>query len=249
MDKTRSTAPLCRFCEEENETFYHFATNCPCFRLSCFHYFQNDTCFINGQWSIRSLLDFSNIPSITAALGGTFDPFLHLEQQQDFEDLIEAEQDDANLQPGRQHDPNHHLHSLSDSDCDEDPSAITSQYISARAYVLNAQQIHTLSSSSESEEDTTLYPENPDDPYSFISTISNDATEILRNLEAEAGVEGVAVASPNNHIGIRRPLETDAEVESVVTENCNRERINYDTMELTDDDYLNNDTEDSLSNV
>ena len=88
VDKTGVTNPLCRFCQEVNETFYHFATDCPCFRLSRFQYFQNDTCFINGKWSVRQLLDFSNIPSITAALGGSFDPMVHLEQQRDFEDLM-----------------------------------------------------------------------------------------------------------------------------------------------------------------
>ena len=66
-----------------------------------FHYFQNDTCFVNGNWSISQLLDFSKIPSITAVLGGNFDPLIHLEQQRQFEDIIEAEQSDADLQPGR----------------------------------------------------------------------------------------------------------------------------------------------------
>ena len=118
VDKTHNTSPLCRFCKEENETFFHFATNCPCFRLSRFHHFQNDTCFKNGKWSIRQLLDFSNIPSITAALGGTFDPEQHLLQQCINEDHIEASQVNANAQPGRAHDPLYPIHTMSDSDDD-----------------------------------------------------------------------------------------------------------------------------------
>ena len=53
--------PLCRFCEEDNETFHHFITECPRLRQ-----FRTDTI---GQFSIRDwktsqLLNFSSIPEI-----------------------------------------------------------------------------------------------------------------------------------------------------------------------------------------
>ena len=148
VDKSLSTSPLCRFCGEERETFHHFATNCPCFRLSRLHYFQSDTCFRDGSWSVRQLLDFSNIPSIAAALGGNFDPALHLEVQRDMEDLIESEQVNADLQPGRRHSPSHPVHVLSDSDM-SDSSNLETQEHNRRQLILSAHRIHPLSSSSD----------------------------------------------------------------------------------------------------
>jgi hypothetical protein len=50
-------SPICRFCEEENETFWHWCTECPVFREA-----RNDS-FLDkdpstGEWSVRELLDF-----------------------------------------------------------------------------------------------------------------------------------------------------------------------------------------------
>ena len=149
VDKTSSTSPLCRFCNETNETFYHFATECPCFRLSRFQYFNSDSCLNDGKWSVRRLIDFSNIPSISAALGGNFDPMTHLEQQRDFEDLIEAEQENADLQPGRQHDPDHPIHYMSESDSSEQ-ELHQSPFLNAAIHIQTVQQTHQLSSSSSS---------------------------------------------------------------------------------------------------
>ena len=224
VDKTRATSPLCRFCGEEKETFYHFATNCPCFRLSRFQFFQNDSCFINQKWSIRQLLDFSNIPSIAAALGGNFDPMTHLEQQRDFEDLIEAEQEDANLQPGRQHNPTHHMISdSSDSDPDE-PSQITSQYLVHRAYVENAQQIHNISSSS--------------------SASSSNDHDPRRPLGEDAGVGGVVLGSPYLESTFHESNLPELTPDGDNTDYC-REAINYETLDLTDDEYLDNNSDDN----
>ena len=225
VDKTRNTASLCRFCGEENETFYHFATKCPCFRLSRFHYFQSDSCFTNEQWSIRRLLDFSNIPSISAALGGNFDPILHLEQQRDFEDLIEAEQVDANLQPGRLHDPDNPDHLISTSEDEDNSMQESSQYLLARAHLLHAQQIHNISSSSDSE-DIPVQSRNS----STLSATPRHNSPFHTDNDA------------------RSPLGADA-ASTVVESVAPRERLNYDTLELTDDEYLINDTDDSQTDI
>ena len=128
-------------------TILHFATTCPCFLLSDFHYFQNDSCFLNGSWSIRQILDFSNIPSISSALGRSFDPLIHLEQQRNFEDIIKAEQVDADLQNGRRHSPNHSLHTISDYDSDSNTTISNTQFLSRRRHILNTRRVHPLSTS------------------------------------------------------------------------------------------------------
>ena len=53
--------PFCRFCEEENETFHHFITDCPRLRQ-----FRADTIghFNSGDWKINQLIQFSFIPEI-----------------------------------------------------------------------------------------------------------------------------------------------------------------------------------------
>ena len=53
--------PLCRFCEEQNETFHHFITDCPRLRQ-----FWNNTVgdFDKSTWKISKLQDFSYIPEI-----------------------------------------------------------------------------------------------------------------------------------------------------------------------------------------
>ena len=57
--------PLCRFCEEENETFHRFITDCPRLRQ-----FRADTVghFDTGTWRTAKLLNFSYIPEINAYL-------------------------------------------------------------------------------------------------------------------------------------------------------------------------------------
>ena len=255
----RGTSPLCRFCREENETFYHFATNCPCFRLSRYHYFQDETCFSDGKWSIRKLIDFSNIPSISAALGGNFDPHVHLEYQRDLEDIIEAEQDDADLQlgrqhdadlqPGRQHDPDQPIHTLSTSTSDSDHPT---QCPRLQA-IIDARHQHPLSSSSSdthSDQSVTRTTSPPLPPRNKRARLTNDDTENLRRpLEAEAGVGG-----PDSDDGTDDPTRPSEAVEGVedpdslgtgpdVT-NYNRSGINYDNFELTDDEYLCNETDD-----
>ena len=238
VDKTRGTSSLCRFCNEERETFYHFATNCPCFRLSRFHYFQNDTCFNGDKWSIRRILDFSNIPSIAAALGGNFDPLVHLEQQRDFEDIIEAEQEDADLQPGRRHHPDRPIHTISCSDSDSDGSfQSNAQYLTTRAFIQNAQRIHNLSTSESSENDADPSLIHPTNKLPQLSTglLRTPSSEVRRPLGAEATAVDTDSESGKSPSFLSPGLDYT---------NYNRRRINYDTLEITDDDYLENNTED-----
>ena len=189
---------------------------------------------MNGKWSIRQLLDFSNIPSIAAALGGNFDPLIHLEQQRDFEDIIEAEQSDADLQPGRRHDPTNPLHQLSSSDS-EDFNADTSQYLIARAFIENAQRTHNISSSEDSEMEV-------DDPVPCLPALSTSDECGPRCLSTNWGS---TKATPHRSV-VRSALEPEAGVEGVANtslqnpEYFSRKRINYDTLELTDDEYLIN---------
>ena len=61
-------SPLCRFCEEEDETFAHLLNECPCF-LTYRRDILNNIPIINSlSWTTRQLLEFSYIPSIEEAL-------------------------------------------------------------------------------------------------------------------------------------------------------------------------------------
>ena len=201
VDKTKATSPLCRFCQEENETFYHFATNCPSFRLSRFTFFQNDTCFRDGSWSIRQIIDFSNIPSISAALGGSFDPMTHLETQRDFEDLIEAELSDADQQPNR--------HSS------------------------NSRLVHNISSSDSEDVDMPeiVYMHNEHDNSRNQGSDLDDSPE--RSVVADP-IPGPIPMIPNDLIDSTNEDQTNYN---------NRITLNYDTLEVTDDEYLINESD------
>ena len=192
VDKTKTTSPLCRFCHEENETFYHFATNCPCFRLSRLTFFQSDTCFNDGKWSIRKLIDFSNIPSISAALGGNFDPLTHLETQRDFEDLIEAELSDADQQPNRHSSNSRTHHNISTSDSSDEDR------IPELVHLLDEPNSHPTSQSISTNRSST---------------------------------------SPERSRIVASDYEPDR------TDYNNRDTLDYETFELTDDEYLINESD------
>ena len=219
VDKTRSTSPLCRFCQEKNETFYHFATECPSFRLSRLNFFQNDSCFRDGKWSIRQLLDFSNIPSITAALGGNFDPMTHLEMQRDFEDLIEAEQDDADQQPGRHHSESNNYHQLSTSDSSDD------------------ERIPDIASY------CSLRPGDSD---------GHPSSPMIPGVEGRDGDSTMPEGSPTRGVrGSSLAVGDDEGSFSLTNSNSEQDRANYqprtvidyNTFELTDEEYLINESD------
>ena len=59
---------LCRFCEEEEETFEHLLNECPCFLID-----RRDILFSNPiintlEWKPSTLLQFASIPVINEAL-------------------------------------------------------------------------------------------------------------------------------------------------------------------------------------
>ena len=68
----------CRFCSEEPETFFHFATTCPSFRVSREDFGLADF-YLTSNWSLGAVLSFSFLSSIDMALtsrpepGGTRD--------------------------------------------------------------------------------------------------------------------------------------------------------------------------------
>ena len=64
--------PTCRFCGEDDETFWHFATDCPVFRQErddCFHGWSIE----NGVWEPEELVDFANVLKIAKSLEGYSD--------------------------------------------------------------------------------------------------------------------------------------------------------------------------------
>ena len=61
-------SPLCRFCEEEDETFAHLLNECPCFLTYHRDILLNKSIINTLSWSPKQLLNFSYIPGIDEAL-------------------------------------------------------------------------------------------------------------------------------------------------------------------------------------
>ena len=68
QNKIKKEEHLCRFCEEEDETFDHLITSCPCFYQSRLDIMGQHNPTINHRWTIKKLLDFSYIKNINMAL-------------------------------------------------------------------------------------------------------------------------------------------------------------------------------------
>ena len=62
--------PICRFCLEADETFYHLATECPVHWAKRTEFFLDILPTTNSKWSVRALLDFSQAPGIREAIEG-----------------------------------------------------------------------------------------------------------------------------------------------------------------------------------
>ena len=58
---------LCRFCEEEDETFAHLLNECPCFLAARRDILRNVPVINTVKWKPQALLAFSNIESIDDA--------------------------------------------------------------------------------------------------------------------------------------------------------------------------------------
>ena len=59
---------LCRFCEEEPETFDHLLNECPCFQQARFDILQNQPIQNTLNWSSEDIIAFSHIPAIDEAM-------------------------------------------------------------------------------------------------------------------------------------------------------------------------------------
>ena len=62
-----SINPLCRLCEQENETFYHLATNCDALELTRRDFFL-DNQPATDSWRPKQLIDFSLLEPINSYL-------------------------------------------------------------------------------------------------------------------------------------------------------------------------------------
>ena len=63
-------SPLCRFCEEEDETFPHILNECPCFRQLRCDILQQMATDVE-DWTVDNILKVANTPSIKYALSFT----------------------------------------------------------------------------------------------------------------------------------------------------------------------------------
>ena len=67
-NKVYGSEDLCRFCEEEEETFDHIINDCPCFYLDRCDLLQNQPIINTLEWDPEILLKFANIDTIKDAL-------------------------------------------------------------------------------------------------------------------------------------------------------------------------------------
>ena len=63
-----NVSELCRFCEEEPETFYHLLNECPCFQQAILDILQNQPIQNTLNWNSEDIIAFSHIPAIDEAL-------------------------------------------------------------------------------------------------------------------------------------------------------------------------------------
>ena len=62
--------PCCRFCNEEDETFYHLLNDCPRFSTNRREILYNKQVSNNHKWSVQELIEFSLLPGVDNALQG-----------------------------------------------------------------------------------------------------------------------------------------------------------------------------------
>ena len=67
QSKIYNIDPECRFCEEEDETFYHLLTKCPCFQETRSNIVLTRDNTIE-DWTIKQILQLAKLPQIQAAL-------------------------------------------------------------------------------------------------------------------------------------------------------------------------------------
>ena len=64
---------ICRFCLENDETYWHLATDCPVFWKERHEIFFNES--VGEEWTVTQLLDFAEVKKISWALEGNSDIF------------------------------------------------------------------------------------------------------------------------------------------------------------------------------
>ena len=81
-------SPICRFCLQDDETFYHLVTECPVHRDSRINIFKENIPLANTntKWSVRDLLCFSDSRGIRDAIDGETALYLFGEDQNWFSD-------------------------------------------------------------------------------------------------------------------------------------------------------------------
>ena len=62
--------PQCRFCLEEDETFFHFVTTCPRLRETRIDFWLDEIISDDMKWCPKKLLNFSYKSGVNAALEG-----------------------------------------------------------------------------------------------------------------------------------------------------------------------------------
>ena len=62
----------CRLCQISDETFIHWATDCPCLRQLRINHFGDVIPGPDRRWSVRALLDFTYNPTLNLAFEGTW---------------------------------------------------------------------------------------------------------------------------------------------------------------------------------
>ena len=77
--------PVCRFCQEEDETFFHLVNNCPRFFETRREILLDTPVSNNMQWSVQQLIDFSYTPGVNGALEGD----THISLYRVHEDLLD----------------------------------------------------------------------------------------------------------------------------------------------------------------
>lgn len=60
-----SISPICRFCLEENEEFFHLANSCPALYWDRQQIWSQEPC--NQDWSAQQIFEFTLIPKINEA--------------------------------------------------------------------------------------------------------------------------------------------------------------------------------------
>ena len=67
QSKIYNIDPICRFCNEEDETFIHLLNECPCFReIRCEILLSRATAI--EDWTMENILKFANLKQIKYAL-------------------------------------------------------------------------------------------------------------------------------------------------------------------------------------